>query len=93
MELKLFANLRPITCSPYLVDASPLKREIVEGVDILFIRELTGDVYFGESGRRPHASGEEAFNVMIYTHGRNCSRCPSGGSGGAGKTEKADVCR
>jgi len=65
-ELKLFANLRPITCSPYLVDASPLKREIVEGVDILFIRELTGDVYFGESGRRPHASGEEAFNVMIY---------------------------
>ncbi|MCA8990315.1 MAG: 3-isopropylmalate dehydrogenase, partial [Planctomycetaceae bacterium] len=65
-ELGLFANLRPISCSPYLVDASPLKREIVEGTDILFVRELTGDVYFGESGRRPHASGEEAFNVMIY---------------------------
>lgn len=65
-ELGLFANLRPISCSPYLVDASPLKRQIVEGTDILFVRELTGDVYFGESGRRPHASGEEAFNVMIY---------------------------
>jgi len=68
-ELGLFANLRPIVASPHLVDASPLKREIVEGVDILFVRELTGDVYFGESGRRPHPSGEEAWNVMIYnTH-------------------------
>lgn len=65
-ELGLFANLRPISCSPHLIDASPLKRSIVEGTDILFVRELTGDVYFGESGRRPHPSGEEAFNVMIY---------------------------
>ena len=65
-ELGLFANLRPIKPHPALLDASPLKRHIIEGVDILFVRELTGDVYFGESGRRPHATGEEAYNVMIY---------------------------
>ena len=68
-ELGLFANLRPITTHRQLVDASPLKRSIVEGVDILFIRELTGGLYFGESGRRPHASGEEAWNTMIYSTG------------------------
>jgi len=68
-ELGLFANLRPIKPHPVLLDASPLKREIVEGVDILFVRELTGDVYFGESGRKPHPSGEEAWNVMIYSTG------------------------
>jgi 3-isopropylmalate dehydrogenase len=65
-ELGLFANLRPIKPHPALLDASPLKRHIIEGVDVLFVRELTGDVYFGESGRRPHATGEEAYNVMIY---------------------------
>lgn len=65
-ELQLFANVRPVKAYDVLVDASPLKREIVAGVDILFFRELTGGIYFGESGRRPHASGEEAFNTMIY---------------------------
>ena len=68
-ELNLFANLRPITTHRQLVDASPLKRNIVEGVDILFIRELTGGLYFGESARRPHPSGEEAWNTMIYSTG------------------------
>jgi 3-isopropylmalate dehydrogenase len=68
-ELGLFANLRPIKPHSVLIDASPLKRHIIEGVDILFVRELTGDVYFGESGRRPHPSGEEAYNVMIYSTG------------------------
>jgi 3-isopropylmalate dehydrogenase len=68
-ELNLFANLRPITTHRQLVDASPLKRNVVEGVDILFIRELTGGLYFGESGRRPHASGEEVWNTMIYSTG------------------------
>lgn len=68
-ELGLFANLRPIKPHPVLLDASPLKRHIVEGVDILFFRELTGDVYFGESGKRTHESGEEAWNVMIYNTG------------------------
>jgi 3-isopropylmalate dehydrogenase len=66
-ELQLFANLRPITTYPELIEASPLKRDIVEGVDILFVRELTGGIYFGPSGRRPHPGGEEAFNEMVYS--------------------------
>ncbi|MEO1995392.1 MAG: isocitrate/isopropylmalate family dehydrogenase, partial [Planctomycetaceae bacterium] len=68
-ELGLFANLRPIQPHPDLLSASPLKPEIIDGVDILFVRELTGGIYFGDSGRRKHESGEEAFNVMQYaTH-------------------------
>src|SRR6195952_3121905 len=47
-DLKLFANLRPAICYPALADASSLRREIVEGLDILIVRELTGGVYFGE---------------------------------------------
>jgi len=68
-ELGLFANLRPIKAQPVLLDASPLKRHIVEGVDILFFRELTGDVYFGKSVRQAHPSGEEAWCEMIYNTG------------------------
>ena len=47
-EMGLFANLRPAICYPALADASSLKREIVEGLDIMIVRELTGGVYFGE---------------------------------------------
>ena len=47
-DLKLFANLRPAICYPALADASSLKKELVEGLDILIVRELTGGVYFGE---------------------------------------------
>jgi 3-isopropylmalate dehydrogenase len=68
-ELGLFANLRPTRTWDELLDASPLRRDIVQGTDILFVRELTGGIYFGESGRRPHASGEEAWNVMTYSTG------------------------
>jgi 3-isopropylmalate dehydrogenase len=46
--LGLFANLRPATILPQLIDASPLKREVVEGVDIMVVRELTGGIYFGQ---------------------------------------------
>lgn len=66
-ELGLFANLRPTRTWDELLDASPLRREIVQGTDILFVRELTGGIYFGESGRRTHPSGEEAWNVMTYS--------------------------
>ena len=47
-DLELFANLRPAICFPALADASSLKRELVEGLDIMIVRELTGGVYFGE---------------------------------------------
>ena len=47
-DLGLFANLRPAICYPALADASSLKREVVEGLDIMIVRELTGGVYFGE---------------------------------------------
>jgi 3-isopropylmalate dehydrogenase len=68
-ELDLFANLRPATCFPMLVDASPLKRSVVEGTDIMVIRELTGGLYFGEPrGRAPLAGGgERGVNTMVYT--------------------------
>ncbi len=68
-ELDLFANLRPATCFPMLVDASPLKREVVQGTDIMVIRELTGGLYFGEPrGREEFADGgARAVNTMAYT--------------------------
>jgi len=65
-ELGLFANLRPVKTNSALVDASPLKREIVDGVDILFYRELTGGIYFGESGTRIVDGEEESYNVASY---------------------------
>jgi len=68
-ELDLFANLRPARCFAMLVDASPLKRSVVEGTDIMVIRELTGGLYFGEPrGREEFADGgARAVNTMAYT--------------------------
>jgi 3-isopropylmalate dehydrogenase len=72
-ELGLFANLRPAICYPELTHASSLKSELVAGLDILIIRELTGDIYFGQPrGRRTAPDGafagaEEAFDTMRYT--------------------------
>ena len=66
-ELGLFANLRPIQVHARVVDAAPLRREILEGVDILFVRELTGGVYFGRpSERREGAAGREAVDTIVY---------------------------
>src|SRR5712664_462479 len=68
-ELDLYANLRPATCFPMLVDASPLKRSVVEGTDIMVIRELTGGLYYGEPrGIEQFADGSaRAVNTMVYT--------------------------
>jgi 3-isopropylmalate dehydrogenase len=68
-ELGLFANFRPAYLFPELVGASTLKPEVVEGLDLMILRELTGDVYFGEPrGRGVNAAGErEAFNTMRYS--------------------------
>lgn len=67
--LELFANLRPATIFPQLVDASTLKREVVEGVDIMVVRELTGGIYFGQpKGIFATESGEKrGVNTMAYT--------------------------
>lgn len=66
-ELGLFANIRPATLFPGLEDASPLKASVVSGLDIVIVRELTGDVYFGEKGRRETMEGlRQGFDVMNY---------------------------
>ena len=68
-ELGLFANLRPAMVFPALADASTLKREVVEGLDIMIVRELTGGVYFGEPrGVFPLDDGQEkGVNTQAYT--------------------------
>ncbi len=68
-ELALFANLRPAIMYPELVGASSLKPEVVSGLDLMIIRELTGDIYFGEPrGRRDNARGErEGYDTMLYS--------------------------
>lgn len=67
--LNLFANLRPAKILPQLIDASSLKREVIEGVDIMVVRELTGGIYFGQpKGIFATESGEKrGVNTMAYT--------------------------
>jgi len=64
-DLGLYANVRPTFTFPSLIDKSPLKRERIEGTDLVFLRELTGGIYFGEKGRRDN--GETAFDNCVYT--------------------------
>ena len=68
-ELNLFANLRPAVVYPELASASTIKPEVVAGMDILILRELTGDIYFGQPrGIRTNAAGErEGFDTMHYS--------------------------
>src|ERR1700754_1567602 len=62
-DLGLFANLRPVKPLRALYDASPLKRELIEGVDMLIVRELTGGLYYGERGTK----NGRAYDTMVYT--------------------------
>jgi 3-isopropylmalate dehydrogenase len=62
-ELDLYANLRPVRASEALLDASPLKREIIEGTDLIVFRELTGGIYFGEKTR----TDSRATDLNVYT--------------------------
>ncbi|MGB5844858.1 MAG: 3-isopropylmalate dehydrogenase [Anaerolineales bacterium] len=67
-ELGLFANLRPVKPHPALLDASPLRAELLQQVDLLVVRELTGGIYFGEPRHRIRLNGEEqAVDTMTYT--------------------------
>ncbi len=63
-KLGLFANVRPTFTFPSLIDKSPLKRERIEGTDLIILRELTGGVYFGERGRKD--DGDTAYDTMTY---------------------------
>ena len=64
-KLGLFANVRPTFTFPSLLDKSPLKRERIEGTDLVFLRELTGGIYFGEKGRKDN--GDTAYDNCLYT--------------------------
>jgi 3-isopropylmalate dehydrogenase len=63
--LGLYANLRPVRPAKALLDASPLKRDRIEGTDLLVVRELTGGIYFGDRGRR----GDSAYDTCVYSEG------------------------
>ena len=68
--LGLYANLRPVTVHPALVPSSPLRPELLAGVDLLIVRELTGGIYFGKpSEERATADGRAAVDTMWYTEG------------------------
>ena len=66
--LELFGNLRPIVVHPSLLDSAPLKADVLRDVDVLFVRELTGGVYFGQpSERRVGVDGREAVDTVVYS--------------------------
>ncbi len=66
-ELGVYANLRPVTVHPSLAAASPLRAERLDGVDLVFVRELTGGIYFGDKHREKVPGGERAVDECVYT--------------------------
>jgi len=64
-ELGLYANLRPVKLNPVLINASAIKPEVLQGTDLVVVRELTGGLYFGERGRKD--GGDTAYDTMIYS--------------------------
>lgn len=68
--LGLFANVRPVTVHPALISASPLRADLLQGVDLIVVRELTGGIYFGDKQRGTNIDGDEyASDLCIYTTG------------------------
>src|SRR3954469_8829418 len=65
--LGLYANLRPVRPIAALLDSSPLKRELIEGTDLLVVRELTGGIYFGDQGRREADGSVSAYDTCVYS--------------------------
>lgn len=93
--LGLFANLRPVRPSAALLDASPLKRERIEGTDLLVVRELTGGIYFGDSGREGDRAHDDcAYNVEEVTRiarvAFNAAATRPGGEAGTAKVTSVD---
>ena len=72
--LGLFANLRPVVPHPAVLDASPIKAELLRGVDIMVVRELTGGIYFGEKSRTANRSGRR---VPLHACWRSNASCGS----------------
>ena len=66
-EFGLFANLRPVALMPETAELTPFRPEVLEDVDILFVRELTGGIYFGP--REEQAAGDSAFDTLVYSEG------------------------
>jgi len=67
-QLGLFANLRPAVIYKELIDACPIKHEVIgDSIDIMVVRELTGGIYFGERGRRMGKMGQEAYDTEVYS--------------------------
>ncbi|MBM7853890.1 3-isopropylmalate dehydrogenase [Desulfohalotomaculum tongense] len=66
-QLGLYANLRPVRVFPQLAGASSLKTELVSGLDMLIVRELTGGLYFGEKKKEPIAGGYRVIDTLVYT--------------------------
>jgi len=84
--LGLYANLRPVSVYPALINASPLKPEIVNGVDFVFVRELTGGIYFGKPSERRQENGEwVAVDTLVYRDeiDRDWLETPRAAAGGA----------
>ena len=94
-ELGLFANLRPVPVYPCLASHAPLRAELLEGVDLLFVRELTGGIYFGE--RQEKGEHDHAFDTLLYkTHevervARVAFRAAAGRRGKLTSVDKANV--
>jgi 3-isopropylmalate dehydrogenase len=92
-HLGVFANLRPVAAIPALIDASPLKREVIEGVDVLIVRELTGGAYFGDK----EEGSERASDLSLYTReevervARVAFEAAEGRSGRVTSVDKANV--
>jgi len=90
-ELGLFANIRPVRMQPELADASPLKREIIEGVDILFFRELTGGIYFGGSTTtNDGATVEDHMRYSVFEIERIVRMAAQAAEGRSGKLTSVD---
>jgi 3-isopropylmalate dehydrogenase len=93
--LGLYANLRPVRPSPALLDASPLKRDRIEGTDLLVVRELTGGIYFGDSGRDGDTAHDDcAYSVeeieRITRVAFNAAGARPGGDAGTAKVTSVD---